>query len=193
MLCDLAWQELRRDPLFPRLSPVQQETYLSDAIAIGQEQACLYRGKPVSSLVEEFGATCAISDEVGHIAGSKVVAEYDWNTRLITVYRSSIDTVARILDAAVADIRASEQTALDLIIAHELFHHLEATRIVPVPDQLPPITVPIFRGMLRRRRRLRSTSEIAAHAFAFSLTGLSTPSTSRKDLCGQFEPSYCSA
>ena len=106
----------------------------------------------------------------GCVAGVPIFAEYDAGSRLITVYRFGIKAVARLLECADA-----ERIALDLLIAHELFHHLEATRIGPVPDRLPPIFVPMFWGLFRARRRVRSTSEIAAQAFAQALIGLTLP------------------
>ncbi len=187
---DAAWRELRRDPVFPWLSDTQQGEYIAGAVAIGREQAGCFQGKQVRSLAVQLGARVLIVDDGGAegdkgtagdkpppynvmdgcVAGVPIFAEYDAGSRLITVYRFGIKAVARLLECADA-----ERIALDLLIAHELFHHLEATRIGPVPDRLPPIFVPMFWGLFRARRRVRSTSEIAAQAFAQALIGLTLP------------------
>jgi len=169
-LLALALQELRRDPLVVYLSAGQQQDYLAGALAIGREQGKRCRGRRVKLLVEELGARYVVRSEEGLIAGSAVFAEYDSDARLITVYQPAIASVVRLLGIS-GQRGEAEGGALDLLLAHELFHHLEATQIVPTPLQLPPVSVPILGGLLKSPRRLRCTSEIAAHAFAHAVVG----------------------
>jgi hypothetical protein len=166
----LALEELQRDPLVAYLSAEQQQEYLAGALAIGREQGERFRGRSVKLLVEELGARYVVRCEKGAIAGSVVFAEYDSEARLITVYQPAIASVVCLLDIS-RQCGGAEGVALDLLLAHELFHHLEATQIVPAPFQLPPVSVPILGGLLKSPRRLRCTSEIAAHAFAHAVAG----------------------
>ena len=123
------------------------------------------------SLVADLGARLDLRDEEGMIAGVPTYAEYDAGTNMITVYRPAIASLARLLSETLRSGEA-ETLALRLLIAHELFHHLEATRIPPASEQLPPLMVPVMAGLWRVRRRVQSSREIAAHAFAQTLTGL---------------------
>ncbi len=184
---ELAIFELRRDALFRSLSAAQRRLYVEGAVAIGLEQGRRYQGKPVQSLVEELGARYVVSNAAGVIAGSRIFAEYDLGSRVITVYATAIDTIARLLANSTPSAGDARRIALDLLLAHELFHHLEATRILPAPLQLSPVTVPVFRGLLRRRRHVRSASEIAAHAFAETLTGVTLTTSLRNNSCLRFD------
>jgi hypothetical protein len=171
VIFDLALQELRRDPCFPSLSVAQQQEYIVSALAMGREQGERYRGRGVLALVTELGARFVIRDEEGVIAGLPTRAEYDSGTGLITVYRPSIESLDRMLGET-PRIEEAESLALRVLIAHELFHHLEATRIPPVSEQLPSVIVSRFAGWWKVRRHVRSCSEIAAHAFAQTLMDL---------------------
>ena len=173
----IAWQELQRDRLFPLLTPAQCEFYVTAAMEIGACEAAQYRGEPILPLVEKLGACiedyedCEDYKDGNTIAGSEIYAEYDAVYRRIRLHRVGVSRLAARLGQALPEA-AAKKTAWDLLAAHELFHHLEATRLGPVHTKLPPIAIPVLRGLWRVQRRVLRTREIAAHSFAYTLLGM---------------------
>lgn len=166
----IAQQELQRDRLFPLLTPDQCDFYLRSALAIGVGEAAKYRGETMLRLAQTLGATVEEYDGGNVIAGCEIYAEYDVRIRNIRLHRAGIKHLAERLGSVRTDGDA-RPLAHDLLIAHELFHHLEATRIGPVHRMLPSIAVPVVGGLVRMRRYVLRTREIAAHSFAHTLLG----------------------
>jgi hypothetical protein len=99
-----------------------------NALRIGQDAAASFRGVDIWRLVEALGAVVDVL-EGGIVAGLRLRGAYDPETGRITVYR----------------VGWSERD-IETAVAHELYHHLEATgRVVRLPMR---------------------ESEVAAHAFA---------------------------
>ena len=172
----IARQELRRDRLFPLLTPEQCDFYLRAALEIGVRQAARHKGEAILPLAARLGATVEEYDGGSVEAGSVIYAEYDAAFRRIRLHRAGIDHLAARIGRGLSE-GSARAIALDLLLAHELFHHLEATCLGPVHRTLPPIAVPVLRGLLRVHRHVLRTREIAAHSFAHSLIG----STDRLD------------
>lgn len=157
--------------MFAHLSPQERCWYLDRALAIGREQAGPYRGRPVEPLAAELGATVVRTSRSNRIAGLTIRAEYDTETRTITLYEPSMLEVQAALAHTLPE-PWSPAVVADMHIAHELFHHLESVRIRPVHEQLPPVVTFRLGRFLTTRTRARRCREIAAHAFARELLGL---------------------
>jgi hypothetical protein len=168
----IARQELRRDRLFSVMTPDQRTFYIDAAQAIGAYEATPYRGQAALPLAQKLGTTIEECNSGNVIVDSETYAEYDVILRRIRLYRAGIVRLAERLRPTVPEAFARD-IARDLLIAHELFHHLEATRLGPVHKTLPPITVPIAGGLCWAQRYVLRTREIAAHSFAHTLLGIS--------------------
>ena len=94
--------------------------------------------------------------------GSMVrIAEYEPRPATIRVFMESV----RAIHSAACSLPVPE-----IYVAHELFHHLEATALRPVSD-LARVTLARL-GPWTWRSGVRALSEIAAHAFAQGLLDL---------------------
>ena len=179
-LAELAQAELNRDRFSGDMTPEQRDFYLQAAIEIGALEAARYPEQDVNALAMQLGA--GIQD--GRISyGSGVYAEYDAATHRITVHAQGVREVAADLYRMAksvpeyATLKDAAHDALfriarELLIAHELFHHLEATRLGPIHRTLPPVSVPVLGNFWKVKRHVRRTREIAAHSFAHHLLGL---------------------
>lgn len=119
---------------------------------------------------EQYGVSFRAQSEYGKDGSAKVL-----------IYRQSIAELAR----HSRDVELSEEEALQIHLAHEYFHYLEYhSSEIPdektmkvydhgfVSDYLEPVELTRFLGRRRTGGILRC-SEIAAHAFAKELTGVS--------------------
>jgi hypothetical protein len=185
----LAREELARDRLFDRLTPEERAFYLRASLAIGSRTAARYAGREISALAVELGARIREADTSGtdmpddknfipdapEAECMAPYAEYDAETHYITVHSSGIERLAhrvRCSGPALSEA-AALWIARNLLIAHELFHHLEATRLGPIHRALPTVAVPLAGGLWKVHRHVLRTREIAAHSFAATLLGMS--------------------
>jgi hypothetical protein len=168
----LAYLELQKDIVFPHLSPLARLKYIDHALEAGRRQAALYKGTDVFHLAKSLNVKIVVqstrhgaANTRGGAAAVLPRADYDAVARTITLYKPSLDQMNELLSALPPRPWSMAQV-MDLHAAHELFHHLEASCIVPVHEQLPP--VPTFRlgPVCITRARARQCREIAAHAFA---------------------------
>ena len=162
----IASQELRRDPLYPSLTPTQRAFHIAAAMTLGREQAAKYAGREPEELAAKMGAFVKELEGENLVAGKIVYAEYDAGTRAITLYQRGIAQMAAKLREIYSDADALA-LARNLLLAHELFHHLEATQI---PSQLP--RTGNGKSMQYRGSRNVRYSEMAAHTFALALLQL---------------------
>lgn len=82
----------------------------------------------------------------------------------VTLFLRTLDALDRRLDATGLRARLGGLTVREVVLAHELFHHLAAT--TPMPEAVRP-EVEIFSiGPWRRRAVVRAAEEIAAAGFA---------------------------
>jgi hypothetical protein len=172
---------LRRDPAFRLIPPDAYSNYIERSLTIGRCVAAEYVGRDPGELASGLGARVVYSDSQHEVAGCIVRSEYDSGKRAITVYTPSIAEIEQLLaDTSIPSMltRCSGRTRLNsssiaqIHIAHELFHHLEATQIGCTDERLPPV---VFRRLGRIRiglRRVRGCREIAAHMFAKELLNL---------------------
>lgn len=171
-----ALQELRLDPTFPRIDPADYPIYIRTSLRMGQEASRRFAGLAPAEAAALLGARIEKRDEPRVVAGRAVISEYDSGRRLITLWLPEIIALQRAFEqhraCCAPHLPLQQDHAEQAAIAHELFHHLEATGLGSVARALP--SVPMVQiGMLRcGRRHVARCSEIAAHAFAKAMTGL---------------------
>lgn len=164
-----AWLELEQDPVFAHLTVGQRRWYVERALAIGREQAAHFNGATPSAVAVQLGVQVRVLNQENRFAGMVVRAEHD--AGVITLYTPSVQQVAELLTQVLPEPWQWEQVE-GLHVAHELFHHLEETRIKPVHEQLPAVVTFRLGRLWQTRSRARQCREIAAHAFAKELLGV---------------------
>ncbi len=167
----LSYLELEKDPVFSHLSPEQHLFYLDYALQAGCAQAALYQGADAFALAKKFGVKVVFQPNGSDIASGTLRATYDAQEETIEIFASSIAQMERSL-APWLDIPWDTKKIAAIHLAHELFHHLEATQIEPVARQLPPVTTLRLGRIKLAQSRVRRCREIAAHAFAKELLEL---------------------
>ena len=179
-LAELAQAELRVDLFALKLTQEQCDFYIRAAIEIGAREAARYPGQDVNALAIQLGANVQ-DGRKSH--GTGVYAEYDAQTYQITVHEEGVRRVAfhihkrgkNVPEYTLLTDPAKDtllQMARELLIAHELFHHLEATRLGPIHRTLPPVSIPLLGNFWKVNRYVNRTREIAAHSFAHHLLGM---------------------
>ena len=88
----------------------------------------------------------------------------------VTLLSRTLDALDRRLDATGLRGRLHGATVREIVLAHELFHHLAATTPMPVAVR-PAIEILRF-GPWRRWRVVRAAEEIAAAGFAAAWCGV---------------------
>jgi len=171
----LARLELAQDLLYYRLDPEQQTFYIARALAIGAETAIRFRPREAERIIhvaERSGCRVHFVNDQNKISGLHVRTEYRPSQSEIVVYRRSVDQMLTVLNELISGVEAwtSEQVE-DIHVAHELFHHVEATETGLVNLKLPKVVT--FRwGPLVRKMSVRRAREIAAHKFTKDIMGL---------------------
>lgn len=161
-----AYLDLSQDLAFSLLSPQAARWYTEESLRVGSQAAAACGSDP-HALARDLGVTVTLSATELRVGNTAIRAEYDAERHAVTLYTPAIAAVDHMLKDAGIGGRAT-----DLLLAHELFHHLEATRFQPVDQQLPPVERRFLGGLWRSPRRVRRCRELAAHAFASRLVGL---------------------
>ena len=168
----LAWLELEQDTVWASLTMSQRLRYIDHALGAGRAAAYALRGQDPSAIAAAEQVAIRVVHGDNRVAGVPTRSEYDAESRAITLYQTSLDEVLGLLERAPGAPWAGEHVAA-LHIAHELFHHLEATRFPPLDEQLPAVAVRVrLGGIWGSRRRSPRCREVGAHAFAKTLLGL---------------------
>lgn len=166
----LGLAQLRQDPQFDRIPPQRHDLLVEAALEDGRFLAAEVTGN-LGSDPAFIAASCGIpvidsEAEAGY--GSVIVfAEYTTRPPSITLYGPAI----RRLDAAIgrAGLHGVRDTRA-LFLAHELYHHFDCTRAIPLARRH---VVRLFGiGRWAWTSGLTSLPEIAAGAFAQQLLGL---------------------
>lgn len=165
---ELAAAELRQDFLYERLTPEQRQLVVEEALAIGEEAARNYRPRAdegMSAFAERLGCRVRFADDRNVVSNFLIRTEYRPRAAEILVYRGSVRQMLSVLRDSVPGRCWSTEVAEDIHVAHEVFHHLEATELGLVNDRLPKVVT--FRwGPLVRRTSVRRAREISAHKYA---------------------------
>jgi hypothetical protein len=165
---------LRDDPQFGRIPQSRAPALVAAALADGQcfaEDLAARLGRCPDALAEALRVPVRDLARDSDYGTTVVYAEYLTRPPRIRLYRRPLQALARHLqpDApgaplAIEDVRA-------IYLAHELYHHLDATRSGPSLAAQHRVTVCSV-GRWRWTSGLASLPEIAAGAFAQALLGL---------------------
>ena len=168
-----AWL-LREDLQYARVEPGRREALVDAALEDGRSMAerarARWGGEPAA-----IAAACGVSVlgcDVEQGWGSSVVyADYHEGTRCVRLFLPTIDRLDRHLSCDAVAMVAGLRSARPALLAHELYHHLDAIRPGPRLARLHQVTL-LRLGRWRWTSGLTSLGEIAAGAFAQSLLGL---------------------
>jgi hypothetical protein len=161
---------LRRDPVIAAIPRELHVDLVNIAWKIGSCSAKM--------IIKEYGTRIPMeiarkmSIKIIHVydnnikGGVKLRSEYIPNPPTILLHENSIlEVVALAKRNSLNNI--SYDLAVEIHVSHELFHHLEVTKIGSVSEMLKLITLRF--GPFRITSKIRSLSEIAAHAFVMEL------------------------
>ena len=171
---NLGLMQLQSDPQFPRIEAGRRDALVEAALADGRFLAAEVRGNLGANpafIATNCGVPVTDSEDEAGFGSVVVFAEYATRPPAITLYGPAI----RRLDAKIAGQGAIALPGIvgtrSIVLAHELYHHFDSTRSVPMSRRH---RVNIFRlGSWAWTSGLTSLTEIAAGAFAQELLGLS--------------------
>jgi len=160
----LAYMELGKDKTFQKLTEDHKLSLVKEVLAIGDEVASWiateYRTNDPRKIAVAMGLRVFGEDK-----GENRGAEYREKQKEIIVYRDFHDKLTR----EIQDKSLSENL-LKLLVAHELFHHLETDRIGVISRRFK------FRGWkigpFVKDKYIDGLSDVAAQAFTQTLLGL---------------------
>jgi len=160
----LAFLELARDEVFRKLPEEEKSRLVKEVLAIGDEAA--------SWVMTEYGTNdprkIAVKMGVrifGEEKKSLNRSEYRREKKEIAISRKFHEKLLR-------EVQSKElsERLLKLVVAHELFHHLEAERIGEVYKRYKFQAWKL--GPFVREKQIKSLSDVAAQAFTQSLLDL---------------------
>ena len=166
---------LEADPHARRLDRTTQLAAVSDALADGAATARNWRerfpGLGPHEIAGELQLPVETTDDDPMVGSIWRFAEYRPRAPRITLYNLGIAPLERTLTGSLATRLIGQATPRDVFIAHELYHHAEATRSeTSIARRYQPT---LFR--IRNwhwRTGIAALTEIAAGAFAQSLLDL---------------------
>ena len=166
---------VRADPHGWRLDRATQLAAVSDALADGISVAdnlrALFPDLSPDRIAHELGLRVETADDDPMAGSIWRFAEYRPQPPRIVLYSQGLGLLERSLGGSRAAHLLGRATPRDVFIAHELYHHVEATRSdVPVARRYQ---ASLFRiGGWHWRTGIAALAEIAAGAFAQSLLDL---------------------
>jgi len=167
---------LREDPFFRRLPPGNEPEAIEWAFAAGQaaaEKVISQCGRSLERIASSLQVRVTHRDAAMAAGRAVLFSEYGDRPPTVTIYTRSVEEVNRLIqDNILADsLGLNDVTPVNL--AHELYHHLEAKKLIEGTSgfQIPNLTL----GPIRLRTGLPSLSEIAADRFALVVLGLKVP------------------
>lgn len=164
----LAYLTLSRDKKFFRISEADRLELITSVQAFGEGLAKEIKQEFGTSdprrIVEMMGLR-VVGEDKG-IRGTLLKrSEYRPREKQIIIYRDSLNQLMK--EVATEDL---SDKLMKLLIAHELFHHLEITKRLSIPKRFRAKRWSL--GPLGIFVSIRATSEVAAHSFAEELLDL---------------------
>jgi len=156
----LAALELAKDKNFLRIPEQDRIKLILEALSIGEEIADSISKEYQTSDPRKIAELMGIKISGGE-SGSFKKSEYRKKEKEIVIFR---DTLER-LTSEITVPELSERI-LRFLIAHELFHHIEETQMVPIYKRFK------FKGKLWFKFYIKGLSEVAAQAFIQKLLDL---------------------
>jgi hypothetical protein len=171
----LSLMMLKTDPHAARLDHATQLAAVSDALADGvataRELRARFPGLAPCDIARELRLLVEAIDDDPLVGSIWRFAEYRPRPSRIVLYTRGLAPLEQALDDALAARLLGQATTQDVFVAHELYHHTEATRSdVPIARRYQPTLLKI--GKWRWRTGIAVLAEIAAGSFAQALLDL---------------------
>jgi hypothetical protein len=169
----LGLQQLKADPQFPRVPAERRSALVDAALQDGRFLAMEVRGHLGADPVF-IAASCGVpvvdSQEEAGFGSTLVFAEYATRPPSITLYAPALQQMDMALAASPPGRAHGVLASRPVFLAHELYHHFDCLRRVPLARRH---RVRLFGiGRWAWTSGLTSLPEIAAGAFAQELLGL---------------------
>jgi len=169
----LGLQQLRSDPQFPRIAVERRRELVDAALDDGRFLAADVRGH-LGADPAFIAASCGVpivdSPADAGFGNTVVFAEYATRPASITLYEPALERMDAALAASPLGRAHGILSSRPLFLAHELYHHFDCSRRVPLARRH---RVRLFGiGRWAWTSGLVSLPEIAAGAFAQALLGL---------------------
>jgi hypothetical protein len=171
----LGFMMLEADPHAQLLDHATKLAAVSAALAEGTGTASALRARfpdlAPEGIARELGVPIETIDDDPAVGSLWRFAEYRERPARIVLYRSGLAPLDRAVGDGSAVRLLGQATPQCVFVAHELFHHIEATRCdIPMARRYRPT---LFRiGRWHWRTGIATLSEIAAGGFAQSLLDL---------------------
>jgi hypothetical protein len=166
---------LRTDPHAKRLDDRAQLAAVFDALADGAETAKSVRKRfprlAPHEIASELQVAVETVDDDPMVGSIWRFAEYRSRPPLIVLYARGLAPLNRALNDKAAERLLGKATTRDVFVAHELYHHAEATRAeLPIAQRYQATLLRI--GKWRWRTGIAALAEIAAGSFSQTLLDL---------------------
>jgi hypothetical protein len=165
---------LRDDPQYARIEPGRREALVDAALNDGRRMADRARarwGDEPAGIASACGLAVVESGAEEGWGTALVYADYNQRTRCIRLFVPALARLERGLRREAVSKIAGVRSARPMLLAHELYHHLDAVRAgLPLARQHRVTLLAL--GRWRWSAGLASLSEIAAGAFAQRLLRL---------------------
>jgi len=163
----LAYIELGSDPVFSKLSFPLQQKYIGEAIKVGEETARwledLYQTRDPRKIAQKLKIN--VRGEASKQGKKFIKSSSDFKNKEIIIYRNVIDKLLRVVDKP-----GFSDKILKILVALELFHYLEQTKVGVVYKQFefPGLKL----GPFESKKYIKGLSRVAAYAFVYNLLEL---------------------
>jgi len=169
-----ALARIDQDPLAGRLAADRRVRLARSARAAGAAMAQPLRaceGPSAQQALQARGVT--LDEDVADATAGPFVytALYSAPPPRVTLFRRTVTAVQALLDATGLGRRLAGVTVTDVVLAHELCHHLVYTGEAPAAVR-PQVEI-LRIGRWKRRTVVRAAEEIAAAGFAAAWCGVS--------------------
>lgn len=144
---------------------------LGDGAAVGRALAARHPGVPPDGIARRLGIIVVETDDLPWAGPLLRHAEYRAAPPEIRLFRAALDPLDRFLAQPEACGLIGAACAGPVFLAHELYHHVEATRGAPPLSRRHAVTR-LRLGRWRLTAPVLALSEIAAGACAQALLGL---------------------
>ena len=149
---------------------------IRQSLETGQQVARQVRerfpGRRAAEILDNLGARVILSQDNPRWGSRLQCAEYQQRPPQVTIYERAMEEMARVAEDFRLDLFADPTVMREVSLSHELYHHLERTEYSPVSKQFRLVSKRI--GPFTFYKRAAQLDEIAAHAFAQELCGLSS-------------------
>ncbi len=172
----LAHLTLSEDPYFYRLTPEKAGEAVEFALKVGASAANAAGekwGRDPEQIAAALNLPIIKSTDAARSGQAVLFSEYGDKPPTIILHTHSIDEVNRIIrEHALADLLGLEDVGR-VHLTHEIYHHLEAEKLVPGTTSIRIQTLAL--GPIHLSSGLPSLCEIAADQFAKTVLGLKLP------------------